>query len=70
MRKWLRYGITRAIALAFGVALGICLLPVLAAPAAPSAADVRAPSGAVLFNGECRRELKDSDLLHWGTSAT
>lgn len=33
MRKWLRNGITRAIALAFGFALGIYLLPALIASA-------------------------------------
>jgi hypothetical protein len=66
MRKWLRYGITHAIAIAFGFALGIYLLPVLTAPAAPSAAEIEAQSGGALFKGEFRRDLKDSDLLHWG----
>jgi hypothetical protein len=49
-----------------GVALGIYLLPILTAPAAPAAADIASLAAAKLFSGEFRRDLKDSDLLHWG----
>lgn len=57
---------THAIALAIGFALGIYLLPVLIAPPAPTAAEVSAQAGAATFRGQFRRDLKDSDALHWG----
>lgn len=66
MKKLLLYGITHAVALAVGFAAGIYALPILTAPAAPSAADVAAQSGGAQFKGEFRRDLKDSDPLHWG----
>lgn len=51
---------------AAGFALGIYMLPILTAPTAPSAADVAAQAGQATYTGQFRRELKDSDLLHWG----
>lgn len=66
MKRWLLSGITHAVALAAGFAAGIYVLPILIAPAAPSAADVTAQAGAAQFTGQFRRELKDSDPLHWG----
>lgn len=66
MKKLLLYGITHAIALAIGFALGIYLLPILTAPAGPSAADLQAQAGSAQFKGEFRRELKGSDAFHWG----
>ncbi len=66
MKKWLLSGITHAIALAAGFAAGIYALPILTAPAAPTVADVKAQAGTAQFTGQFRRDLKDSDLLHWG----
>jgi hypothetical protein len=66
MKKWLLSGITHALALAAGFAAGIYALPILTAPAAPTMADVQAQIGAAQFKGQFRRDLKDSDLLHWG----
>lgn len=57
---------THAIALAAGFGLGVYFLPILTAPAAPSAGEVSAAAGEAVFKGEFRRDLKDSDLLHWG----
>jgi hypothetical protein len=57
---------THLAALAAGFALGIYLLPILTAPAAPTAAEVTAQAGQALFKGEFKRDLKDSDFLHWG----
>jgi hypothetical protein len=57
---------TRLAALGIGFALGVYLLPILTAPVAPSAAQVAAQAGQALYKGEFRRELKDSDFLHWG----
>jgi hypothetical protein len=66
MKKSLLLLVTHALCLAAGVALGIYLLPILTAPAAPSAGDVAAHAGEAVYSGEFRRDLKDSDLLHWG----
>jgi hypothetical protein len=49
-----------------GFAAGIYLLPILTAPPAPSAAEVTAAASQAEFKGQFRRDLKDSDLLHWG----
>lgn len=49
-----------------GFALGVYLLPILTAPQAPSASEVTAAAGKAEFRGQFRRDLKDSDLLHWG----
>ena len=66
MRKALLLAATHGAALAVGFALGIYLLPILTAPAAPSATEVAAASNQAEFKGEFRRDLKDSDFLHWG----
>ena len=65
MKKLLLIG-THLGAAAFGFAAGIYLLPILTAPAAPSAAAVAQQADSALFKGEFRRDLKDSDALHWG----
>jgi hypothetical protein len=53
-------------ALAVGFALGIYVLPILTAPSAPSQADLAQQSGQATYTGQFRRNLIDSDLLHWG----
>jgi hypothetical protein len=53
-------------AVALGFALGIYTLPLLIAPAAPSSTEVAAAAGSARFSGTFRRDLKDSDALHWG----
>lgn len=57
---------SHGLALAIGFALGIYLLPILTAPDAPSAEQVRSQGSAALYTGQFRRDLKDSDPLHWG----
>ena len=49
-----------------GFALGIYLLPILTAPAAPSAAEIAAAMNQAEYSGEFRRDLRGSDFLHWG----
>jgi hypothetical protein len=66
MPRLLLLVLSHAAALAAGVALGIYLLPILTAPPAPSTAQLAAHSGPVMFTAQFRRELKDSDLFHWG----
>ncbi len=65
MRKLL-LAATHLVALALGFALGVYTLPILIAPPPPSAAEVKAQADKAAFQGEFRRDLKDSDALHWG----
>ena len=69
MTKLLVLTATHAVAAAVGFALGIYILPILTAPAAPSAAEVQTLAGRAEYKGEFRRDLKGSDLLHWGEGA-
>lgn len=57
---------SHALVLAIGFALGIYLLPILTAPPPPSATEVSAVAASQRFTGTFRRDLKDSDALHWG----
>jgi hypothetical protein len=63
-RGWLV--LSHAVALAAGVALGIYLLPILIAPPPPAATELAAQVATARFSGTFRRDLKDSDALHWG----
>jgi hypothetical protein len=65
MRKLLLAG-SHLVAVAIGFALGVYTLPILIAPPAPSAAEVAAQADKATFKGQFRRDLKDSDALHWG----
>ncbi len=57
---------THAAALVLGFALGVYALPILTAPDGPTAAAVQAQAGVTTHQGQFRRDLKDSDALHWG----
>ena len=59
-------GGTHVAAVIVGFALGIYSLPILTAPASPSAAAVRSAAGTAQFTGTFRRDLEDSDPLHYG----
>lgn len=65
MKRLILFG-SHLVALAVGFALGIYLLPVLVAPQAPSSTDIAFLMGPTLWKAEFRRDLKDSDPLHWG----
>jgi hypothetical protein len=65
MRKLLLIG-SHLVALAIGFALGVYLLPILIAPPAPSAAEVAVQAEKATYRGQFRRDLKDSDAVHWG----
>jgi hypothetical protein len=65
MRK-LVLAATHLVAVAIGFALGVYTLPILIAPPAPSADQVKAEVEKATFKGQFRRDLKDSDALHWG----
>ena len=57
---------SHALALATGLAAGVYLLPILTAPAGPDPVEVAALANRALYTGEFRRDLQDSDALHWG----
>ena len=66
MKKTLLLIASHAVALAAGFALGIYALPILTAPPAPSAAEIASQTSLDAYTGQFRRDLKGSDLLHWG----
>ncbi|MDH4466317.1 MAG: DM13 domain-containing protein [Acidovorax sp.] len=68
-RRTVLLTLSHAAVAAAGFAGGIYALPILIAPDAPTAEQVRAASAQALFKGEFRRDLKDSDALHWGEGA-
>lgn len=50
-----------------GFALGIYALPILIEPDSPTVAEVQSAHGdQVKYSATLRRDLKGSDLLHWG----
>ncbi|HSQ73799.1 MAG TPA: hypothetical protein VLM87_15405, partial [Rubrivivax sp.] len=53
-------------ALAIGFALGVYTLPIMIAPPGPTEAEIAAQAGSMQHKGTFRRDLKDSDALHWG----
>src|SRR5262245_43563061 len=54
------------VAAALGFALGVYLLPILIAPPAPSSVEVATQAASARYAAKFRRDLKDSDALHWG----
>ena len=58
--------LSHALVLGIGFMLGIYALPILTAPPAPTAAEVAAQARSAQFEGQFRRDLTDSDALHWG----
>jgi hypothetical protein len=58
--------VSHALALGVGFGLGVYFLPVLIAPQAPTAAEVSVQASEATYKGRFRRDLKDSDPLHWG----
>ena len=66
MKRLLMLLASHLLVLGLGFGLGVYALPLLTAPQAPSEADLTAQASPSLWNGQFRRELKDSDALHWG----
>jgi hypothetical protein len=66
MKKALLLVVSHAVVAAAGFAGGIYALPILIAPPAPSAGEVGAVAAKAGFTGQFRRDLQDSDALHWG----
>lgn len=58
--------ISHGLAMAIGFAAGIYVLPILTSPPAPTLGELDDAMAGAAFHGEFRRELRGSDLLHWG----
>ena len=65
MKRFLLLG-THLAALAIGFALGVYALPILIAPPAPTETEIAAQAALSQHQGVFRRDLQDSDALHWG----
>lgn len=66
MRRFILWLITHGLALAFGVALGIYILPILTAPPSPTAAELEQMAQDAVYSGRFTRDLPGSDVFHWG----
>lgn len=66
MKRNLVLLITHGLVGLIGFAAGIYFLPILTAPDAPTVAEVEASAESSEYTGEFRRDLEDSDALHWG----
>ena len=66
MKKTLLLIATHTAVLLIGFAAGVYTLPILIAPPAPATEAVTAQASVARYQGEFRRDLKDSDALHWG----
>ncbi len=64
--KWLILIATHVVVAGIGFALGIYTLPILTAPDSPTESQVQTVANAAEFTAEIRRDLEDSDALHWG----
>lgn len=65
MKKWFLL-FTHVLMLLVGFAAGIYLLPILTQPPAPAEQQIGAVASKALYTGHFRRDLKDSDALHYG----
>jgi hypothetical protein len=66
MVKTLVFVASHAFAALTGFIGAVLALPVLTAPPAPDATTISANAAEAAFKGEFRRNLRGSDLLHWG----
>lgn len=58
--------LSHLLAVGFGFALGVYLLPVLTAPPAPDIAMLEEKAKSASFSGTFDRDRAGSDFLHWG----
>ncbi len=66
MKTILTLLVTHAIAVVIGFAAGIFSLPILIAPDAPDVAVLTENAAQSEYTATFRRDLADSDFLHWG----
>lgn len=65
MRRILLFSATHVLTLGLGFGLGVYFLPIITAPKDPPAATVQAAIKDAPYQATFRRDLKDSDALHW-----
>ncbi len=58
--------ITHFVTAVVGFALGIYALPILIAPTSPTESEINEMSSSAIYSATFKKDLKDSDLLHWG----
>lgn len=66
MLKLAFLAVTHGAVLALGFVLGVFYLPILIAPAPPSASVLEAISADAPYQVEISNDLRGSDFLHWG----
>ncbi|KPK56769.1 MAG: DM13 domain-containing protein [Gammaproteobacteria bacterium] len=66
MARFLALTLTHSACLAVGFVLGVYMLPILTAPDSPSPEQVESAASTSRYTGDFRRNLQDSDALHWG----
>ncbi|KZD08957.1 DM13 domain-containing protein [Oceanibaculum pacificum] len=66
MRRIVLAAVTHGAAVVLGFALGVYFLPVLTAPDSPTAENLQGSAQGALFAADFTRDLRGSDLLHWG----
>ncbi len=66
MKKLLMFLVTHGFAAAVGFAAGVYFLPILIAPPAPSAEEVKSSVSEAQYTAVFTRDLAGSDALHWG----
>lgn len=66
MKKIILLVVSHIAVAVIGFGAGIYALPILTAPTAPAATEVRAAAQGAQYTAQFRRDLKDSDALHWG----
>jgi hypothetical protein len=66
MKKVLLLIVSHLVVAVAGFGVGIYALPILTAPPAPATSDVREAAAGTEYSGQFRRDLVDSDTLHWG----
>ena len=66
MKKIVGLTVSHSLVAAIGFMLGIYMLPILTAPSAPSFDVVTTAKKDSQFSGVFKRNLQDSDFLHWG----
>lgn len=65
--KWLALmTVTHLVAVAAGFSAGVYVLPILIAPAPPTLQELAPHIASAQWTGTLRRDLQDSDALHWG----
>ncbi len=66
MKRVLLLIVSHLAAIAFGFGLGVFLLPIITAEAAPPAEVLQEQAAQSQFQAELTRDLRGSDALHWG----